>query len=277
MGSGEILFKYIVMDMDDTLLDSRKKIGNVARYELELLKRKGCKIILATGRRFRELSSYIKELELSSDDIVICCDGQYVYNCLGEEIITNHFLAWNDILLISNLTGADCMSCYTDTRDIYIEPRIIRRVKRAVYAKIQHKKISQFSNLIQAKKLINRAEKVVISINNFEKEQFENIEGLYTVHFLQNNRLEILHKDVNKYMALKLLHSMGIIDINQVLYFGDDANDIECFMNIKNCIAMGNAIELLKRNALFVTKSCDEDGVGYALKMIKTIVCSNRI
>ena len=64
---------------------------------------------------------------------------------------------------------------------------------------------------------------------------------------------------------LDLLSLRGILP-EEVVVFGDDTPDIGMFQTFGCPIAMGNAIAPLKDAATYVTRSNDEDGVGFALK-----------
>lgn len=54
--------------------------------------------------------------------------------------------------------------------------------------------------------------------------------------------------------------------MNDVVVFGDGKNDITMMQQAAISVAMGNAIDELKKIATFVTKSNKEDGIMYACK-----------
>ena len=58
---------------------------------------------------------------------------------------------------------------------------------------------------------------------------------------------------------------MGIED-QDVVVFGDNTNDIKMFRPEWTSIAMGNAVEELKKIADFVTKDADDGGIEYACR-----------
>ncbi|WP_027063547.1 HAD-IIB family hydrolase [Mesoplasma seiffertii] len=78
----------------------------------------------------------------------------------------------------------------------------------------------------------------------------------------------------NKYQGivalLKILneHEGENIELNNVIYFGDQHNDYEVFKNLKYAIAMGNAIDEIKALAYDITLSAEEQGVGAYLTKI---------
>ncbi len=49
-----------------------------------------------------------------------------------------------------------------------------------------------------------------------------------------------------------------------VVVFGDEKNDLSMFSDEWTSIAMGNAIDELKKKATYVTKNAWDDGIYYA-------------
>ena len=84
--------------------------------------------------------------------------------------------------------------------------------------------------------------------------------------------LEVTNKKANKGRGVEILRKHLQIDKNNVFVFGDSGNDISMIKKFKNSIAMGNAIDIVKRHARYVTKSVEEAGVAYALKEILRVI-----
>lgn len=53
------------------------------------------------------------------------------------------------------------------------------------------------------------------------------------------------------------------------MYFGDDDNDMDCFQNLSHTVAMGNAIDKVKKVAEYIVDSNNEGGVVQGLRMYK--------
>ena len=54
--------------------------------------------------------------------------------------------------------------------------------------------------------------------------------------------------------------------MEDVYAFGDGLNDIEMLGTVGHGIAMGNALDEVKKHAEFVTKDVDDSGILYGLK-----------
>lgn len=77
--------------------------------------------------------------------------------------------------------------------------------------------------------------------------------------------LEFINNDVDKSTGIEhLIEKIGISK-EHVHTFGDSMND-EGMIKEFDGMAMGNALDDIKKVAKRVTKSVDEDGVAYALK-----------
>ncbi|XIF20531.1 MAG: sugar-phosphatase [Acetilactobacillus jinshanensis] len=78
--------------------------------------------------------------------------------------------------------------------------------------------------------------------------------------------LEALHKGVCKGKTLiKLASQLGLKPDN-VMAMGDQGNDVSLMKYAGLGVGMGNAIDEVKKNAKFVTKTNNENGVAYAIK-----------
>ena len=86
----------------------------------------------------------------------------------------------------------------------------------------------------------------------------------------QNSKtwLAITAKGTNKLETLKKLCLKLDIDINDVIFFGDGANDLSIINQVGLGVAMENALEEVKNQAKKITISNNEDGIAYFLEKI---------
>jgi hydroxymethylpyrimidine pyrophosphatase-like HAD family hydrolase len=73
---------------------------------------------------------------------------------------------------------------------------------------------------------------------------------------------EFISIKASKGLAIKRLSKMINIDLNDVVIFGDNMNDVSMFAEIPNSVAMGNAVEVIKDMAKYVTDTNKNAGVG---------------
>ena len=263
------MIKMFSIDLDGTLLNSEKRITDFTKKKIAEKKKKGYTIILSSGRHYSEMEYYINELHLDDSDKVICCDGIYITRYNGEIICQNDTLSICDIMYILSVVKKGNLYFYTNNKNYVLCKSFIKWIK--IYLQMIIKK-DKDTCLLFPRELSKyhsvSVEKVVIP-TPLNIEVLKKLKKKYTIHCLKNGRTEILSIKVSKYSALKQLENMGIVeDISNVMCFGDDMNDAECFENINKCIAMGNSIPYLKKNAIFTTKTNDEDGVAYVLQQV---------
>lgn len=257
--------KIIAIDLDGTFLDSKKNIDLECKELIKKLNSKGYEIVLSSGRHYREMECYIQELELPCDSHVISNDGMYVYQVNGVCLWKGQALEYQDIVnIIRWMHSKKLLLVCNNTNYILVNSFI-----RFYLYKIR-------SFLLKRKEVVIRKVPQNIEV---EKMMFYNCLSLkeassslerYTVHKMQEGKIgiEILPRDISKYTALVRLSEMLGISKSNIVFIGDDYNDLECFENITVNFAMENAVEEVKRKAKYVTQSNDEHGVRLALERI---------
>ncbi|WP_146638083.1 HAD family hydrolase [Spiroplasma clarkii] len=86
--------KIVYLDLDGTILNSRKEIGPVTKQAIIEIQKQGIKVAFATGRNFEEIKTFAKILELDKNlNYAICSNGAYitttdVFNPFNLNLIT---------------------------------------------------------------------------------------------------------------------------------------------------------------------------------------------
>ncbi len=256
--------KAVAIDLDGTLLNSEHKISEYNKKILMELKKKGVKILIATGRIYTSLYKYKKELEL--DTPVICYNGAVLYNGgtdeklfelpLEEDVVRElvHLARERNIHL--NLFQEE--KWYVEyTRE---ELEIYKESSGLDYhiLKFEEFESKNFTKLIY----ISDNEKL-LEIEKIIEEKFG--DRVYKA-FSKPHFLEILHKDVSKGKGLEEALKIMKISPENVIAFGDGYNDYEMLNYAGIGVIMGNAPEKLKGKFKYIAKNNDESGVGVFLK-----------
>ena len=259
-------FEFICLDLDGTLLDSDKKIGQDSRRIIKELRARSKKILLASGRHLRETKEFCEELDLGSDDIVISCDGQYINHCDGKLIWSAPFLDAKDLNEIIRQATPNTMSIITDKADYkYVSSYrdfiigSLKKILRPHSVTVVRRRMASVCKGLNVEKVI---------LKDLPNSSLNDLSQHYSVHCISTDyrRVEILRNGVNKYNALKVLTQKGIIgNLDSLVYFGNDMNDVECFNYLRYCVAMDDSPEELKSKAFMVTEDCNHDGVALAL------------
>lgn len=271
-------FKTYVFDLDGTLLNSKKELTLNTISSIEKLKRHGCSIILNSDRRFTELCNYAIQLNLGNNDFLLCRNGLYTYTGNGKLISKQGFLSIGDVKRISPLSKDGRVSFFTESIDYYCpfhnRRSLRKRIRTLLHSKSRQKEL--LSPLKKKKSIATdelkllygiKIEKVRLYCNDIQK-----LKEKYSVYPVADDhgKSDVYSKKSNKYIALVQLQRNGLISsLDDLLYFGDDINDKECFINLKYCISMKNAHPEIKKLAWMETDDCDNDGVANAIATIE--------
>ena len=152
----------------------------------------------------------------------------------------------------------------TKTGDYLVEPNWLKRVFKQFKILIKGKKQRVFGNKDILAQNISEIEKIVL----YNNVNLKPVEDIFNIHVLDDGRIELLNKEVSKYAALKYLSDCKEIKLDELLYFGDDMNDYECFNLLENTVAMANASKKIRQLARFQTEDCDHGGIYNMLSKI---------
>jgi len=96
----QALFPYALaaIDIDDTLVGPDKRIGPANRRAVARLQERGCRVVLASGRRHLNMLPYCEELGL--DDFVVSSQGARVEHARTGEVIHRASVAPGEVLAL---------------------------------------------------------------------------------------------------------------------------------------------------------------------------------
>ena len=261
------MIKIICLDLDGTLLNSAKEIDSSTITCIKKLKEKEIMVVLTSGRHYNDMKKYINCLKQKNDKYVICSDGQYIMSTSGTVLWTNDYLVTYDIKKILSILDINrCFAVLEKQNKIICKGPISFLVEKAKGLIRGSERVCRVSQISEGLKI----EKLMFFNQTLSEGKRHLLADDYTVHNLQDNRdgFEVLHKNVSKSRAINKLCEMEDISQDEVLFIGDDYNDAECIMSLKNTVAMGNASLDIKRLAKHITDTNDMNGVYGVLNKI---------
>lgn len=258
------MIKAIFFDIDGTLVSFKTHEIPASTLEaLALLRQKGIKIFIATGRH--QLA--INNLGDEQFDGFVTMNGSYCVNEAGKAVY-KHRIPVEDM---------DSLLCYLDSKDSF--PCILVQ-ENAMLMNYKNEKVQQILDMLNFPEPPSGnladvpKDDVYQLIAFFEEHQEERI--MKVLPGCESTRWSPLFTDVvpkgsNKSVGIdKLLESYGIT-IQETMAFGDGGNDIAMLKHVGTGIAMGNAEDEVKQAADYVTDSVDDDGIYKALKHFSLI------
>lgn len=262
----------IAVDMDGTLLNSKKKICLKTLFYLRKLTKQGHKIILASGRPARALKCYYDKLGLNTP--MVCYNGSYVFSPSDKNFkpIDYRFSA-KMVLDITNKLKKYILNimCETDT-DVWIdkEDNYLHRYFWVDNMNIHKGNINKTLNEPVKTCLIHTQE-----LNNIQKREIEKVvrkyKGICPRFWIGNPYFELGYENASKGSGLEYIAKYYKIKRNHVIAFGDAPNDEEMLAYAGTGIAMCNARTTLKNAKMITIKDNNHNGIYYTLKKILNV------
>ncbi len=267
--------KLIALDLDGTLLDADKRLSAENAAALERAAREGIEIVPATGRFYRGMPPNIRELPYVR--YVITVNGAAVYDVSRGETVCASEIPWERaVSVMERLDALDVIyDCYQNgwgwmTQAFYD--------KAEAYAVNIHS-LDMIRNLRtpvpELKALLRERAQGVQKIQIFFRDMGLRAETLQTlpaafpdlvVTTSIVNNIELNSREATKGVALTKLAAHLGIPVQETMSFGDDRNDISMLLAAGIGVAMGNAEDVVKQAADYVTDDCALSGVARAMR-----------
>lgn len=255
------MIKSIFFDIDGTLISFKTHtMPKSTKKALNLLREKGVKLFIATGRSPHALPHIKHILDFEFDGYVLL-NGQYCI--IDDKVIRDVCIipeVFNKILPYMEKKNISCE--FLETGYIYlnkVNDRVLELKKMlgntVALNPLADTKRTQKYRTYQICPYITKDE---------EKEFFENMPGYRGVRW---NPLfvDVIPQDGGKAAGIEsMLKHLGFSK-DESMAFGDGGNDIEMLQYVKAGVAMGNAGDDVKEAADYITADVDGDGIYSAL------------
>lgn len=261
--------KILILDIDGTLVNSKKIITENTLEHLKLIQEMGHIVVLASGRPYPGLKKYAKQLCLAEYNgyalsfnggrIVECSTGKVKY----EKAIPKSYAKTIYDYAIKNDIGLVTYKddyVVTGTRiDDYMQYEA-----RLNYMPLKHvKDFVSFVDFDMIKCLLTAdPEKASIC----ENEMRDMLAPELNVFRSEPYFIEVTMNGVDKAETIDYLLKMIGIPRENSICCGDGFNDATMVKYGGIGVAMGNAQQIVKDNADYITASCDEDGIVEVIK-----------
>lgn len=264
----------LVTDLDGTLLTSQKTISPPTRQALIAFRQRGGLLAACSARPVSSMTRLLQQQQVAT--LFGWCAG---FN--GGQIIA---MSPQQVIHTAALSGMDLrdidrhisLSCYD--HHFFSADAIYHRYDRPVAPWTRYEAQLFVVPLIAATpvEIVNRRDIYKITLVGAQ----ENIDALcaevtcklpygYTATITGGNYIDIQRSEINKGYAVTKLSQQLNIPCSQVVAIGDRQNDISMFAAAGTGIAMGNAPEVVKQQARFITTTNDDEGIVHALEWLR--------
>ena len=254
--------KIVVFDYDGTLVDYHRQMSDKTIEALNLLKKNGYKLAIASGRMCRIIGNIISEY---TDYRVF----DYFFGANGSEYLV---IDKNDYVSLNSLSSEEIKSIVMKLDGTIGVPSVYNPYHCYVPINTKKERYSEFEKYIgynfeqfDFSQLQDTFPKVLYFFE--EKDYDKAYEVLSSNEFsnyslVRSNKriLELLPKGVSKANCIKLLTELENVDSRQIMAFGDEQNDLSMMQSCVG-VAMGNARDEIKRKVDYIAPNVNEDGI----------------
>lgn len=271
-------YKMVVADFDGTIYtdsyDITQKTKDVFAEFIEL----GGMIFIATGRLFSAIQPHAQALKLTAE--VITYQGSGIYDLKNNELVYNKDIdpslaceVFNEMShgysdkMIPMLFFDD--KCYVEEENVFTL-KFSEVVK--VPLQITGEKLSKFiikNNILPTKILALVPPKDARSIIDDFKKLYKNV---LNINQSGPSLVEMVNIQASKGNAVAWLAKKYNVNREEIICIGDSENDNSMLEYAGLGIAMGNAMEVTKAVADYITDTNNNDGVAKAIEKF----CLNR-
>lgn len=268
-------YKLVCIDMDGTLLNSKKIVSDVNKNAIKKAHELGVNIVITTGRVYENAAFYSNLIDVQSP--VIASNGAIIKDKDSDDVIYKKPLGIQNINQIINLCNKHKVKPNFNTHNSFIcgsrfvymlvSRFFLKSMSSANEGTLKMEYVKDSYNLI--KKLeqnyndIIKCEIIHISTKkiNALRQQLQGLKDIEVVSSSKYN-IEITAKSVSKGKAVEALANYYKIRREEIITIGDSENDLSMIEYGGLGVAMGNASEQIKSKADYITDTNDNDGVA---------------
>lgn len=266
-------WKIVFSDIDGTVLNSKHELLASTIKAVQKLALKNIPFVLVSARMPKAMKLILDEMNVKMPMIsyggalVLDEQNQILHddkiNKLDTKAIIDEIeLLWPDDVVINYYSDDNWFVKDKDNKAVKREENITNvKASQADFKELINKDILPNKILCMTKANISSKIEAVL------QEKFPQLNIVRSSDIL----IEIMNKDVSKANGIEvLLHHLNMTPA-QAIAFGDNYNDLTMLNFVGRGVVMQNAPEEIRKEAKYITKSNNEDGIYEYLKQINMI------
>ncbi len=262
------MYKLVVLDIDGTLLNSKKQITEKTKEAIKKAGEMGVKFIIASGRSPYGVMPVAEEIDLKNiGGYILSFNGGCCINCKTNEYLYENYIPNSKLKDICQFATERNIPMLTYKNDIMYTPNDTTKYLE-LEASINNLTTKKTENLLAdfkydfPKVILTDDGDIIAKHVEDAKKKFSDLEVFRSEPFF----LEICPQGVHKATGIaKVIDILGIKQ-EEVIAIGDGFNDLTMIDYAGLGVAMDNAQEKVKEVANFITLSNDNDGVAHAIE-----------
>ena len=261
------MIKIIATDMDGTLLDSQKRLPNDIESVVRMLKERGVRFIIASGRQTATLRRDLGEL---SQNVILFAENGTVVTEGNERLFVTPMKKADVRRVLEKTRGMEGVHAVICRPDVAIieenAPEVFRRDVEVYYAS---------SQIVPDLLAVCDQFDDVCKIAFFDEGDAEHheypvlkewFESSLSVLLSGYSWVDLMNPGANKGSAMKKFQELKGILPEECMAFGDYLNDKEMLRAVGESYAMENGLDEIKAVCKYIAPSNDENGVMRVIK-----------
>jgi len=270
-------YRLLALDVDGTLLDPGGNLRPAVQQAIADVRRRGIRVILCTGRRFRSALPISRALQL--DTPLVVHNGALVKDPISTETLHQtvlHPTVYQQAVECLRQLSVPMLyvDAFNENIDILTENMQRAHPFQQAYLtdNLAHCRIVPDLNAPPAYGVVLMSIMAEVThLLPLRSQLMETLGASAHLHLLINKNyqghiLEVLPPNVSKWNALRQLAAAEGVSAESIVAVGDDENDMQMIQHAGLGIAMDNAPENVKAVADHVTGHNAEDGLVQAIK-----------
>ena len=259
--------RLIVSDFDGTLLNSRYTVSARVRAAIDEYVSCGGIFVVCTGRMLKSILPRVRELRLKG--LVVAYQGSVIAEIESGKLLRNNTLSVDEGAEICAYVEKHNYTCNT-----YADEVLYTTIAKGDKGLNNYETITgvkavnvEMPMSLFVKKNSLTCNKITCLVNPNKREQlFKLLQAEFNDRFDVTCSaavlVEISPKGDDKGAALKYMADYFGIDLSSTVAIGDNLNDLSMIKTASVGVAVGNAVDELKKQADYVAVSNDEDAVA---------------
>lgn len=263
-------------DVDGTLMSSNNEVSPVVRREIEQFVDAGFQFTLATGRNFAGVRRLCSVLPVTAP--LVLCNGAYVYDLQTNTDSYVHIPADIAAKLLSLLSALRDVIVYIDTadREIWVSSKNAQTDEYAIAEQLSPRLFTRSMEVLQSSdvvkvglKVLSESKQVYAEIDNVFATIDAQMPGRLHYCFSNPNYVEFMAAGVSKWSGIQTSQHLRGTRADVVIAVGDEHNDVEMVTHADIGVAMGNAVDAVKRHADISIGRVEYDGLADFLRYLR--------
>lgn len=267
--------KLICIDMDGTLLKNEHEVSQEDQCAIKHAVEQGVHVAITTGRVYDCAKLYADQIGLTTP--IIASNGAFIGGLEGETIYCNPLEVEDIRYFLEKTTEKGLLSYLTANFGIISTVELPEtNIYKILNKTLKPEQQIRFEQLESIDEILVKYPNEVLKgvcladdatlLNQVKEEIKSHCPHLEVVSSWKNN-FEVMKKGSSKGEAVKQLAEFYHLTPSEVMCIGDSENDLSMIQFAGIGVAMGNAIDLVKEAADFVTRSNEDAGVAHAIDL----------